>query len=72
MAEFRRELLNFPAGKHDDQVDALGLIGQLLDRMIGGHRPKEVKPFAVDLTPPTLAQVVERTRIAKARVGGRI
>jgi hypothetical protein len=27
------ELLNFPAGKHDDQVDALGLIGQLLHRM---------------------------------------
>lgn len=30
---FRSELLNFPAGKHDDQVDAFGLIGQLLDRM---------------------------------------
>ena len=28
-----RLLLNFSAGKHDDQVDALGLIGQLLDRM---------------------------------------
>jgi len=27
-AEFKRELLSFPAGKHDDQVDALGLIGQ--------------------------------------------
>ena len=24
---FRSELLNFPAGKHDDQVDELGLIG---------------------------------------------
>jgi hypothetical protein len=29
-------LLNFPAGKHDDQVDALGLIGQVLDRMNKG------------------------------------
>jgi phage terminase large subunit-like protein len=28
-AEFKRELLSFPAGKQDDQVDALGLIGQL-------------------------------------------
>jgi predicted phage terminase large subunit-like protein len=27
----RAELLRFPAGKHDDQVDALGLIGQILD-----------------------------------------
>jgi hypothetical protein len=32
-------LLSFPAGKHDDQVDALGLIGQLLAQMIGGSRP---------------------------------
>jgi predicted phage terminase large subunit-like protein len=32
----RSELLSFPAGKHDDQVDALGLVGQLLDKMIKG------------------------------------
>jgi phage terminase large subunit-like protein len=29
----RAELLSFPLGKYDDQVDALGLIGQLLDRI---------------------------------------
>jgi predicted phage terminase large subunit-like protein len=34
--DFRAELLTFPAGKHDDQVDALGLIGQVLDRMQPG------------------------------------
>ena len=28
-SEFKSELLSFPAGKYDDQVDALGLIGQL-------------------------------------------
>lgn len=33
-AEFRRELLLFDAGTYDDQVDALGLIGQVLDKMI--------------------------------------
>jgi len=33
LAEFQRELLTFPAGVHDDQVDALGLAGQLLDKM---------------------------------------
>ena len=38
-AEFRRELLSFPAGKHDDQVDAIGLIGQLLDVMTTGRGP---------------------------------
>lgn len=34
----RQELLTFPAGKHDDQVDALGLIGQLLDQIAPGQR----------------------------------
>ncbi|WP_245259215.1 phage terminase large subunit [Afipia clevelandensis] len=45
-ADLRSELLSFPAGKHDDQVDALGLVGQLLDRMQAGLRPKsqEQKP----------------------------
>jgi predicted phage terminase large subunit-like protein len=40
---FRSELLSFPAGKHDDQVDAIGLIGQLLDRMSAGVKPKKVE-----------------------------
>jgi predicted phage terminase large subunit-like protein len=41
----RAELLSFPAGKHDDQVDALGLVGQLLDKMITGTRPRpDVRP----------------------------
>jgi hypothetical protein len=34
-------MLSFPAGKHDDQVDALGLIGQLLDMMTAGRKPRE-------------------------------
>lgn len=44
-ANLRSELLSFPAGKHDDQVDALGLIGQLLDKMISGKAARpDVKP----------------------------
>lgn len=38
----KHELLTFPAGKTDDQVDALGLIGQVLDKMVAG-RSVEVK-----------------------------
>lgn len=47
-ADFRSELLSFPAGKHDDQVDALGLVGQLLDRMITGRKSpeKQKKPLS--------------------------
>ncbi|WP_322884244.1 phage terminase large subunit [Sinorhizobium medicae] len=42
---FVSELLTFPAGKNDDQVDMLGLIGQLLDRMYAprAETPEEPK-----------------------------
>lgn len=35
----RAEMLSFPAGRHDDMVDMLGLLGQLLDRMMVGSNP---------------------------------
>jgi hypothetical protein len=40
LADFRSELLSFPAGRHDDQVDAIGLIGQLLDKMVKAAKPR--------------------------------
>jgi len=63
---FLAELLSFPAGKHDDQVDALGLIGQQLSHMrprrsttpIGAHAiqtptgPQFIK--SVNVVEPTL------------------
>ena len=39
-AEFEAELLRFDAGVHDDQVDACGLVGQLLDKMMDGPKAK--------------------------------
>jgi len=47
-AELRGEILSFPAGKHDDAVDALGLIGQLLDLMVPGKKPKKDTTLAHD------------------------
>jgi hypothetical protein len=41
----RSKLQSFPAGKHDDQVDALGLIGQILDRMSAGPKQEEPRPL---------------------------
>jgi hypothetical protein len=35
------EMSMFPVG-HDDQVDALGLIGRMLDEMVGGRAPAPV------------------------------
>jgi predicted phage terminase large subunit-like protein len=56
VAEFRRELLTFPAGSHDDQVDALGLIGQLLDHLRSGSEiePAKKDPIAELLRPRSL------------------
>jgi hypothetical protein len=47
-SEFRSKLLGFPAGKHDDQVDALGLVGQLLDKMVVGQKPREPETPKID------------------------
>jgi hypothetical protein len=44
LAALRAELLSFPAGMHDDQVDALSLIGQLLDRVGAGRRVRAPEP----------------------------
>lgn len=46
--DLRSELLSFPAGKHDDIVDALGLVGQLLDRMLAGTKAKPMQPVLRD------------------------
>ncbi len=46
---FRKELLTFPYGAHDDQADALALIGQVLDKMVQG------KPLA---PPPPSSKVI--------------
>ncbi len=43
LSDLRSELLAFPAGKHDDIVDALGLIGQLLDTISAGNKPKSAE-----------------------------
>lgn len=45
-ADFESELLRFPAGVHDDQVDAIGLIGQLLDKALAGSIPVAPPPPA--------------------------
>lgn len=52
-SEFKRELMTFPAGKNDDMVDALGLIGQVLDKMVPGRKraDPDVKPKLFSTNP---------------------
>lgn len=58
VADLIKELLSFPVGVTDDQVDALGLAGRLLDKMTGG------KPRA------TVQTKQDRWARAFARAGG--
>ncbi len=41
LTELVSEMMSFPVGVHDDQVDALGLAGQLMDRMNTGPAKRE-------------------------------
>ena len=50
------ELLHFPAGVHDDQVDVLSLIGRMLDRLVPGRVPSE--PKQINLGQPTLDELL--------------
>ena len=45
LADLRAELFSFPVGRHDDQVDALGLAGQLLDKISAASRPRPPEPI---------------------------
>jgi predicted phage terminase large subunit-like protein len=36
LSDLIAEMMSFPVGVHDDQVDALGLVGQLIDKMTAG------------------------------------
>jgi hypothetical protein len=68
--DFRAELLSFPAGKHDDQCDALGLIGQLLDIMRPGQKLPELEPVRGlnELTMDEAWRLASRPRNLNARI----
>ena len=53
--EFLRELLSFPAGKNDDQVDTLSLLGRMLGEMITGKGPP--KPDRIPYGPQQMPAV---------------
>lgn len=42
------ELLAFSSGRHDDQVDMLGLLGRLMDTMVSGYVPQQQEPRNTD------------------------
>jgi predicted phage terminase large subunit-like protein len=68
IADLEAELMAFPAGKHDDQVDALGLAGQLLDVMVAGRAAPAPAP---ETLPPGTFRISD-LRPEQRKAGGRI
>ena len=60
VADLFSEMLSFPVGKHDDQVDALSLLARLLAEMRPATVPKPEKTLAERVqeaaAPPWTAQ----------------
>jgi predicted phage terminase large subunit-like protein len=52
LTDLVNEMMSFPVGRHDDQVDMLGLIGQILDRMELPAEPESTEPMrgTLDMT----------------------
>jgi len=48
LSDLKAELCAFPDGRTDDCVDALGLVGQLMDRYAPREKPKKPAPDFVD------------------------
>lgn len=61
--DFVAELMQFPAGRNDDQVDAFGLLGQLLDKMGNGLIPPKIDPPKFGAS--TFNDLLERSRMKR-------
>jgi predicted phage terminase large subunit-like protein len=57
LADFKSELFSFPVGRHDDIVDCLSLVGQILDRMSRGAPVAEKPKQKILSTDPNLCTV---------------
>ncbi len=58
------ELLSFPTAKNDDQVDAMSLLGRMLNTMSAGKQPQpdEGDPFTPEKFAPTIDQMIQQRK----------
>lgn len=58
LGDLESELLSFPAGRHDDQVDVCSLIGRMLDRLLNAEKTvkKDKRPITAM---PTLKEITD-------------
>ena len=63
VTDYLQELLMFPNGTHDDQVDVSGLFGRILDKMSTAQRP----PAGKELAGLTFDEAVAQDRVERDR-----
>jgi len=66
---FKKEMLTFPFGRHDDQADAMSLIGQVLDKMVKGTPigPAKDAPKVLSTDPRTCTVTLDDMFAANER-----
>lgn len=67
-ADLISEMMSFPVGVHDDQVDALGLIGQILDRMYAGKPTAKTKQRPPQPPGTVIAPPMERVNTGRIKI----
>lgn len=67
-SEARHELLTFPAGLHDDYVDALAKLGQGLAKMVSATATPDPPDIEKILNPPITCGWVERSHRRRERM----
>jgi hypothetical protein len=58
-------MMKFPNGKHDDQIDVLGMIGRMLDTMIAGKEAPEKRSKDIKVTKPTMREIMKKMEAPK-------
>jgi len=65
---FESELLHCWAGLHDDQADAIGLIGQLLDHVLPAEQPRGARPTRPIIEPMHGGAIIDMKQILDKRI----
>jgi predicted phage terminase large subunit-like protein len=63
--DFVTEMTKFPAGKHDDQVDTLSLLGRMLNELVAADKPKKKEAMRYS---PTFNELLDAS-IQRQRMG---
>jgi predicted phage terminase large subunit-like protein len=70
-SDFIDEVSRFPAGKYDDIVDCLGLIGRMLEDMVPGSLPSKPESDELNLRKTTQGEYFKYHKLLRKYGGGK-